>query len=199
MDLPISDPSAGAAAYAATVAAAIPPDSEPIVVGHSMAGVVIPVVAALRPVRSLVFLAAFLPVPGKSIGDQRAVERIDSQHTPRTAEWTDLGDEVWLIGPNTATEVFYADAPAAVARWATQRLRPQCYRAMQEVTPLEAWPDVPSRSIVCREDRAINSDWVRSASRDRLGTTAIELPGGHSPFLTRPRDLAVVLDGIART
>jgi len=39
---------------------------------------------------------------------------------------------------------------------------------------------------------------VRSAARDRLGTTAIELPGGHSPFLTRPRDLATVLDGIAR-
>jgi len=198
VDLPISDPSAGAAEYAATVMAAIPPDSEPIVVGHSMAGVVIPLVAARRPVHSLVFLAAFLPIPGKSVGDQRAVEHIDGQRIPQTAEWTDLGDDVWLIGPNTATELFYQDATPAVARWATQRLRPQCYRAMQEITPLEVWPDVPSRAIVCREDRAINSDWVRSAARDRLGTTAIELPGGHSPFLTRPRDLATVLDGIAR-
>ena len=199
VDLPISDPTLGAAQYAETIEAAIPADCDPIVVGHSMAGVVIPLVATHRPVRMLVFLAAFLPLPGKSISDQRAVEHVDGQRIPRTAEWTDLGDDVWLIGPNTATEIFYADASPAVARWATQRLRPQCYRAMQEVTPLEAWPDVPSRSIVCREDRAINPDWVRAAAPERLGTVALELPGGHSPFLTRPRDLAVLLDGIARS
>ena len=199
VDLPISDPTLGAAQYAETIEAALPQDSDPILVGHSMAGVVIPLVAAHRPVRSLVFLAAFLPIPGKSISDQRAVEHIDGQRIPRTAEWSDLGDDVWLIGPNTATELFYTDATPAVARWATQRLRPQCYRAMQEVTPLEAWPDVPTRSIVCREDRAINPAWVRSAAQERLGTVALELPGGHSPFLTRPRDLAVLLDGIARS
>ena len=102
-----------------------------------------------------------------------------------------------MIGPNTATELFYSDATPAVARWATQRLRPQSYRVMQEITPLEAWPEVPSRSILCREDRALNPAWVRSESLDRLGTRAVELAGGHSPFLTRARELAQVLDGIA--
>jgi pimeloyl-ACP methyl ester carboxylesterase len=198
VDLPISDPTKGAADYALAVEAAIPADCEPILVAHSMGGLVTPLVAAHRPVRTLVFLAAFLPLPGKSAGDQRAVEHIDGQRIPRTAEWSDLGDDVWLIGPNTATELFYQDAPAAVARWATQRLRPQCYRVIQEVTPLEVWPDVPSRTIVCREDRAINADWVRSSSRDRLGVEAVELAGGHSPFLTRARELAQILDSIAR-
>jgi len=198
VDLPISDPALSAADYARTVEAAFPPDSKPLVVGHSMAGVVIPLVAASRPVQALVFLAAFLPLPGKSIGDQRAVEHIDGQVPPRTAEWSDLGDDVWMIGPTTATELFYSDAPAATARWATQRLRPQAYRAMQEITPLEAWPDVTSHSIVCREDRSINPDWVRSAARERLGIDATELAGGHSPFLTRPRELAGLLDAFAR-
>jgi len=42
MDLPISDPTLGAADYAKAVEAALDPDTEPILVGHSMAGLVIP-------------------------------------------------------------------------------------------------------------------------------------------------------------
>lgn len=201
LDLPISDPSRGAADYATVVAAAIDgsfgPDSVPVVVGHSMAGLVIPIVAARRPVRRLVFLAALLPVPGQSANDQRAHERIDGQLPPKIAEWTDLGDDVWMVGPRTATELFYHDAPAAVARWATQRLRPQAYRVLTEITPLEAWPDVERSSIVCRADRAINPVWVRAAAHDRLGIDPIELEGGHAPFLTRPGDLARIIAGLA--
>ena len=197
MDLPISDPTLGAADYAKTIEDALDADTEPIVVGHSMAGLVIPLVAAHRPVRRLVFLAAFLPTPGKSANDQRATEPIDGRVPPSSAEWTDLGDDVWMVGPNTATELFFHDAPAAVARWATQRLRAQSYGVLKEITPLAAWPDVESRSIVCRDDRAINPAWVRAAARERLGVEAIELPGAHSPFLTRPRELAQVLDSLA--
>jgi pimeloyl-ACP methyl ester carboxylesterase len=197
VNLPISDPSLGAADYAKTVEAALDPASEPLLVGHSMAGLVVPIVAARRPIRRLVFLAAFLPAPGRSANEQRATEAIDGRVPPRTAEWTDLGDDVWMVGPNTATELFFHDAPAAVARWATKRLRPQAYRIFTETTPLTAWPDVESRTIVCRDDRALNPDWVRTASRERLGVNAIELGGGHSPSLTRPAELAQLLNSLA--
>jgi pimeloyl-ACP methyl ester carboxylesterase len=197
MDLPISDPALGAADYAKAIDDALDPSSEPVLVGHSMAGLVTTLVAARRPIRRLVFLAAFLASPGESASDQRAAEPIDGRVTPTTAEWTDLGNDVWMVGPNTATEIFFHDARAAGARWATQRLRPQAYRVLTETTPLTAWPDVESRSIVCRDDRAINPEWVRGAARDRLGVEAIELAGGHSPFMTRPAELAQVLDSLA--
>lgn len=200
VDLPISDPALGASGYADAVGAAIDgmlgPASVPVVVGHSMSGLIIPIVASRRPVARLVFLAAFLPIPGRSANDQRAHERIDGQLPPKVAEWTDLGDDVWMVGPRTATELFYHDAPAAVARWATQRLRPQSYRILQEVTPLQAWPQAECSSIVCRDDRAINPAWVRAAAKERLGVDSIELEGGHSPFLTRPADLARIIDSL---
>jgi pimeloyl-ACP methyl ester carboxylesterase len=197
VDLPISDPGLGAADYAAIVAKALAPRTKPMLVGHSMGGLVIPIVAANRPVKQLVFLGAFLPAPGLSANDQRAAEPVDGRVAPVAEEWTDLGDDVWMIGPNTATELFYHDIPAATARWATQRLRPQSYRVMAEKTPLVEWPDVPRASIVCREDRAINPDWVRDAARERLGVEAVELAGGHSPFLSRPAELAKLLDSLA--
>jgi pimeloyl-ACP methyl ester carboxylesterase len=194
MDLPISDPTLGAADYARVVENALDAKDEPILVGHSMAGLVIPLVAANRPVRRLIFLAAFLPSPGRSANEQRATEPVDGRVPPTTAEWIDVGEDVWMVGPKTATEVFFPDATPAIARWATQRLRPQSYRVMDEPTPLAVWPDVESRSIVCRDDRAINPAWVRAAARERLGVEAVEISGGHSPFLTRPVELALALD-----
>jgi pimeloyl-ACP methyl ester carboxylesterase len=198
MDLPISTPGLGAAEYAEVVVDALAGvESPPVVVGHSMAGIVVPLVAAQRPVRRLIFLAGFLPQPGRTLNEQRSAEPIDGRVASATAEWTDLGGDVWMVGPNTATELFFHDASPEIAGWATQRLRPQSYAVMNEVTPLESWPAAESRTIVCTDDRAINPDWVRSASRERLGTDAVEIGGGHSPFMTRPAELARLLHGLS--
>jgi pimeloyl-ACP methyl ester carboxylesterase len=196
VDLPISDPAAGTAAYASTVVDAIDAADETVLVGHSMAGLVLPLVAEQRPVRRMVFLAAMLPIPGRSLADQRRDEPLDSRTAPTTSDWTDLGDDVWMVGHATATEIFYHDAPPPLAEWATARLRPQAYRYMSEPSPLVAWPDVERDYIVCRDDRAIDPDWGRGAARNRLGVQAIEIDGGHSPFLTRPVELAAVLGTI---
>jgi pimeloyl-ACP methyl ester carboxylesterase len=198
MDLPVSIPGLGAVDYAQTVIDALEGSEAPAVVGHSMSGVVIPLVAAARPVHRLVFLAAFLPEPGRSVNQQRATEPIDVRVQPKTAEWTDLGDGVWMVGPNTATEIFFHDATPDIAGWATARLRPQSYAVMDEVTPLESWPAVESRAIVCAHDRALNPDWFRTAARERLGIEAAEIAGGHSPFLTRPAELAGLIDSAIR-
>jgi pimeloyl-ACP methyl ester carboxylesterase len=151
VDLPISTPGLGAAAYAQVVLDALAGTTEPLVVGHSMGGLVIPLVAARRPVRRLAFLAAFLPRPGESLNDQRAAEPIDGRVPPSVIEFTDLGSDVWMIGPGTARELFYDDVSEGLASWATDRLRPQAYTVTSEVTPLERWPDVPSTAIVCAD------------------------------------------------
>jgi pimeloyl-ACP methyl ester carboxylesterase len=54
-------------------------------------------------------------------------------------------------------------------------------------------PDLESTYVLGRDDACIGPEWSRRAARARLGVEAIELPGGHSPFLARPRELADAL------
>jgi pimeloyl-ACP methyl ester carboxylesterase len=196
VDLPVSKPSAGAAEYARAIIDGADWTSPAVLVAHSMSGLVAPLVATQRPVERLVFIAAFLPVPGRSANDQRQTEPIDPPTPSAGAEWIDLGDDVWRVGPHTATELFFDDVPDDVAAWALERLRPQAYRVMREVSPLERWPDVRSDYIVCGADRALNPAWARRAARDRLGVEPVEIEGGHSPMLSRPAELARLLEAI---
>lgn len=199
VDLPISDPTAGGAAYAKTIIDAVDWTEPPVIVGHSMSGIIVPLVAAERPVHSLIFVAAMLARPGQSANDQRGTEPIDAPATLTNAQWTDIGDGVWAVGPETATELFWQDAPPDVAAWATARLRPQSYLAMAETTPLAAWPSVDVAYVACRDDHATNPAWQLRAARERLGVEPVVLDGGHSPMVSRPAEFAEVLDRLARS
>jgi hypothetical protein len=46
------------------------------------------------------------------------------------------------------------------------------------------------------DDRITEPGWARRIARAQLGTTAIELPGSHSPFMVRPGLLADTLVGL---
>jgi pimeloyl-ACP methyl ester carboxylesterase len=54
---------------------------------------------------------------------------------------------------------------------------------------LDAWPDVPTRFLLCREDRFFPAPFMRRVVRERLGITPDEMDGGHLPALSRPKDL----------
>jgi pimeloyl-ACP methyl ester carboxylesterase len=200
VELPCADPAAGAARYAEVVDAALPATDDLVLVGHSLGGVTIPLVAARRPVRALVFLCAAVPLFGRSLEDQVAAEpdiyapgyaahpgRLT--HPDGSTSWRDAA---------SAREVFYHDCPPGAADRAFARLRRQAAAPRREPCPLTAWPAVRRVSIVCGEDRAISPAWARRAARERLGVEPLELPGSHSPFLSRPAALAALLDDALR-
>ena len=56
--------------------------------------------------------------------------------------------------------------------------------------PLPAMPDVPTRSLLCRDDRLFPADFMRRITKERLGITADEIDGGHCVALSRPLELA---------
>lgn len=65
MDLPCEDSTATFTTYADVVIASLArTDDDVVLVGHSLGGLTIPLVAARRPVKRMVFLSAVLPIPG---------------------------------------------------------------------------------------------------------------------------------------
>jgi pimeloyl-ACP methyl ester carboxylesterase len=193
VDLPFADPAAGTLACAELVAAAVEDSGDDVVlVGHSLAGLVVPVAAGLRPVRRLVHLCALLPRPPLSFDEASVGEPIFDHFTPAVPAVSNP-DGSTSCPEQRAVELFYHDCPPALARWAAARLRPQHWRVTTEATPLGVWPGVPSSYVLCVDDRAVNPGWSRRVARAVLGVEAVELAGGHSPFLSRPAELASAL------
>jgi pimeloyl-ACP methyl ester carboxylesterase len=188
VDLAPEDQSAGAAHCAAVVTRAFAGIDELVLVGHSIAGLIIPLVATQRPLERLVFLHALLPRPGQSVVDQLGTEpeMFDPEMFAAPAPFWE--DEA------VATRFLLHDCPPEIARAAFRRLRPEPGVLGSEVSPLATWPDVPSAYILCRDDRTATPAWARRAARERLGVEPIELPGGHCPFLSRPGQLAEALE-----
>jgi pimeloyl-ACP methyl ester carboxylesterase len=58
-----------------------------------------------------------------------------------------------------------------------------------EPWPLTAWPDVPTRFLLCRHDRIFPAEWLRRVVKQRLGVTADEIESGHTPALSHPQEL----------
>ncbi|MBW4546543.1 MAG: alpha/beta hydrolase [Symplocastrum torsivum CPER-KK1] len=194
MDLPIEEPEAGAIRYAEVVLQALQGISDDVIlVGHSMSGLVIPVVASQHPVRKLVYLAGGIPKVGTSV-----VERIshgdESDMFNSAAPNKDASEDNAL-----AMELLFHDCKPEVAQWAIPKLRYQASGLVfSEISPLQTMPEVESAYIVCTEDRTFTSVWSKRAAREILGVDAIALQSGHCPQLSRPVELADVLDSITQ-
>jgi pimeloyl-ACP methyl ester carboxylesterase len=164
-----------------------------VLVGHSLAGLTIPIVAGRIRTSMAIYLCALLPVPGLSFDAQHADN--GTGFKPSEAPVTGLEGTSWP--ERGAIELFYQDCEPDIATAAARKLRPQQWRITQEVTPLREWPAVPAAYILCSADRAVSRAYSSRAAHALLGVDAIEMPGGHSPFLSRPKELAAELVAIS--
>jgi pimeloyl-ACP methyl ester carboxylesterase len=181
-DLPCDDDSAGLAEYADAVVEAIGERTDLVVVAQSAGGFTAPLVCDRVPVTLLVLVAPVIPAPGEAPADYWANTRYGEEAQDR------YKDDIAL---------FYQDVPPELASEALKRSRGQSEARMGEPTPLAAWPDVPTRVLLCRDDRLFPAAFVRRVARERLGITPEEIDGGHTPALSRPRELAGLLEAYA--
>jgi len=189
VDLPTDQPDASAAIYADRIADSINTDNA-IVVAHSASGLFLPLVPARRRVAHIVYLAAVIPQPGKSLIDQ-----VRSEPDMMNPDWRGKNP---VDDDQAAMAFLFHDCAPEVARWAmTTRRLMMARQAILEVFPLDQWPSVPCSSIVCSDDRTIQPVWSRRIARERLGVEPIELPGGHCPHVSRPSLLAQSLHAIS--
>jgi len=175
-DLPCEDDSAGLTEYADTVVAAIGARTEVVVVAQSFGGFTAPLVAGQVGARLMVLVTAMIPAPGEP-----------------PEEWvgnTGFGQVMRAHGDG---DLFYHDVPRGLAEQARGRARGQSATPGRDPWPLSAWPDVPTRFVLCTQDRFFPAGFMRRVVTDRLGVVPDEIESGHCVALARPRELADML------
>jgi pimeloyl-ACP methyl ester carboxylesterase len=179
-DLPSDDDSAGLSAYADTVLEAIGHRPGLVVVGQSFGCFTAPLVCDRTAAELLVLVAGMIPSPGEAPEDWWA-------NTGYAREVREQDDDV--------IATYYHDVPPELATEALKRERAHpSDTSMREPWPLQAWPDVPTRVLLCRDDRVFPPNFLRRVAQERLGITPDEIDGGHCVALSRPMELAARLE-----
>lgn len=187
-DLPADDESAELGDYADAVVDAIGDRKDLIVVGQSFGGFTASLVADRLPVELLVFVAGMVPSPGEPPGDW----------------WTNTGygDAVrkqaardgGLTGNSDPFVAYYHDVPRKLAEQAMSKARAHPSEAsMAAPWPLDALPDVPTKFVLCTEDRFFPADFLRGVVAERLHIVPDEIAASHCVALSRPKELSEML------
>ena len=180
-DLPSEDDAAGLPEYADVVVDAIGDRSDLVVVAQSFGGFTAPLVCDRAPVDLLVLLAGMVPSPGEPPDDWWANTGYARARRERDQRDGRPPDDIAL---------FLHDVPPDLAAEALRRGRDQSATPGREPWPLRAWPNVPTRFLLCRDDRFFPAAFLRRVVRERLGITPDEMDGSHCVALSRPKDLA---------
>jgi pimeloyl-ACP methyl ester carboxylesterase len=161
-----------------------------LLVGHSYGGAVVSDAGAHPNVEHLAYLSAFPLDAGESVM-QNAIEGGDDLELAKAISID--GDTV-SVDPARQVELFYHDCAPECALAAAARLVPMSLAAMAGTARAAAWREKPSTYIVCTDDRALPVALQQSAAA-RTGAV-IDMPTSHSPFLSRPDELAAILTAL---
>ena len=172
----LDDDAAGLEEYAQTVVEAVGDRRDLILVAQSLGGFTAPLVCDRLPVTLLVLVAAMVPRPGESPGDW----------------WANTGHQ--FPDPFDPAVVFTHDLPRELAAASLEHVREQSGTPFGKPWPLDAWPDVPTRFLLCRDDRFLPAEFQRRVVFERLGIIPDEMGGGHLPALARPEELVERLE-----
>jgi pimeloyl-ACP methyl ester carboxylesterase len=199
--LAVPNPLRGVAADAAGVRALLDTVEGPVVlVGHSYGGAVISAAAAgSRQVRALVYLAAFVPDTGESVGE--LVGRFPGSAVNESLKAVPLpGGQVDLyIDPRVYHERFAADVPTADAAVYAIAQRPAAAAAFAEpAAGVPAWASIPSYHLIGSADRIIPPE-TQQFMAERAGATVQVLDGAsHLVLVSHPDATAGFIERAAR-
>jgi pimeloyl-ACP methyl ester carboxylesterase len=155
-----------------------------VVVGHSYGGIVISQAAAgVDGVGRLVYLAAFMLDEGE---DELSIMAAHGSPVLGAVITVDGGA---AIDTAEAPALFYGDSDPATVAKVLPLLRPM--RGGGRLEGAAAWRSIPSTYVVCTEDGALPVTAQREMAT--RADAVVEWPTDHSPFLTRPRELAALI------
>jgi pimeloyl-ACP methyl ester carboxylesterase len=153
--------------------------SDIVLVGHSLAGITIPHVAARLPqrLRRVVYLSTTNPAHGQSVMDE-----LQANPLSPISRGIDVSD------------AFCSDLDAETSAWLRSRLGPEPQGPMEEKVTRVAGPlEIPSSYVLLEQDEVLPPAYqLEHAKRIGVGEV-VRLAAGHSAFASQPEALAEVL------
>ncbi len=175
-------------------------DGPVLLAGHSYGGAVITNAASSAPnVAGLVFVAAFAPDEGETLGEVENGSK-DSVLGTALVQYTypaGPGGQTaveFAINPPQIREAFAADLPPETTALMAATQRPAAAAAFTDASGPPAWKKLPSWAVVATGDKAAGTDVVR-AQAQRAGADIIEVEGSHVIMISKPQ---VVTDHILK-
>jgi pimeloyl-ACP methyl ester carboxylesterase len=161
-----------------------------VLVGHSYAGFVITGVAGVVPerLRLLVFLDAYVPVPGECTSDLWSPE----MRAEIVASDAAAGG---MRPPATPGQMGITDP--ATARWAEARITPQPMATYTQPLPVGLAETVPRAYIACTQGPMTGVFGLQAQRARSAGWDVREIATGHDAMLTEPAEVARLLLDLA--
>lgn len=166
-------------------------DGPTVLVGHSYGGIIITGAGNNDHVKSLVYVAAFQPDVGESLGSLAAKTPPASQAIRPTP------DGFLVLDQSLFHADFCADLPAAEADLMARSQVPLSVKSAGAAATDPAWKHKPSFAVVATQDRSINPDLERSMYK-RSGATTIELAASHVVYMSKPHEVAALIEKAAQ-
>ena len=175
----------------ATTRQALASLSGPIVLaGHSYGGAVVTGAGTdATNVTGLVYIAAYVPTEGETVGDLN--DRFSATEGQKHIGPSYLKDTVW-IDPAVFPQVFAADVDSTQARIMAAVQKPTGFGCLIEKTVRPAWQTLPSWYLVSENDQTINPDAERWMAQ-RAGATTSSIASSHASPVSHPREVADVI------
>ncbi|MEM9232724.1 MAG: alpha/beta fold hydrolase [Pseudomonadota bacterium] len=164
---------------------------EPILVGHSMAGMVISEVAEAKKDRlaALAYISAYLPRSGESLLSIEA-RNPDPRMTAAVTPSPDM--RVAYLDADKAAPVFYNGCDESDVRFAKSKLSDQPGAPFMTPVMLTegGFGAVPKAYFLCEDDLTIPLALQQDMLATRQEAEVYRLPSGHSPFFSQVEKLA---------
>lgn len=173
-------------------------DRPRVLVGHSMAGYPISLVAERRPdlVEQLVYVCAYVPRAGYTLAEMRKL----TERQPLVSAFVMAEDRLsFTFDPALARDRFYADCSDEQVAYALERLTPQAVAPSDAVVKLtDRYSSVPRNYIRCRYDNAIPYELQCDMTKGWSTRVMVDMDTSHSPFFAAPHELASHIDRFVR-
>ena len=163
-------------------------DGPVVLVGHSYGGAVISEAGNNPKVARLVFVAAFGPDTGESVGTTAK----DFAPAPVGPEVKPIEDGFLVLTRKGVIEDFAQDLTAGEKQVLFATQAPTSGSVFGASMSDAAWRHKQSFYVVAENDRMIDPDYERFAAK-RMGAKILALPTSHVPMLARPKEVAAFI------